>query len=127
MTIPFSLTEKAFILDSLREVSKVWARAFGKASFNLAIQDGKAHLQLGFQLGFPGDPHIPPCPNHPPPRFKGSVRKERDRLRAAEHQARLLATSNSSSNIVVSATLSAPSTSVPTQTSSKAASVSTTN
>ena len=115
MTIPFSLSEEAFLLKSLREVTKVWARASGQANFNLSIQDGQAHLQLGFQLGLPGDPHIPPSSSPPPPsRFKSSVRKERDRLRAAEHQARLLATSIASSNIAVSASESVPSTSIPT-------------
>ena len=87
-SIPFSLSEEAFLLNSLHEVTKVWARATGKATFNLSVQDGQAHLQLGFQLGMPGDPHLPP---HQPskPRFKTSVRKERDRVRAAEHQAKI--------------------------------------
>ena len=115
------MSEEAFLLKSLREVTRVWARASGQANFNLSIEDDQAHLQLGFQLGLPGDPHIPPSSSPPtPPRFKSSVRKERDRLRAAEHQAKLLATHNSSSNIAVSASESVPSTSITTQTSNKA-------
>ena len=91
-TTTFSLSEEAFLLSSLKEVTKVCARASGKASFNLSVQDGQAHLQLGFQLGLPGDDHLPPQPHHHdlyPHRRKGSVRKERDRIRAAEHQARI--------------------------------------
>ena len=87
-SIPFSLSEEAFLLNSLHEVTKVWARATGKATFNLSVQDGQAHLQLGFQLGMPGDPHLPPY-QPSKPRFKTSVRKERDRVRAAEHQAKI--------------------------------------
>ena len=84
----FSLSEEAFLLNSLREVTKVWASQSGKASFNFSVQDGQAHLQLGFQLGLPGDHHLPPS-EVSSPRYKGSVRKQRDRMRAAEHQARL--------------------------------------
>ena len=101
-SIPFSLSEEAFILNSLSEVTKVWARATGKATFNFSVQDGQAHLQLGFQLGMPGDPHLPP---HPPslPKAKTSFRRERDRLRAAEHQERL--NSTKIPNVVVSTTI----------------------
>ena len=75
-TFPFSLSEEAFLLDSLREVTKVWGRASGKASFNLSIEDGQANLHLGFQLGLPGDLHLP-LPHHDPspPKYKGSVRR----------------------------------------------------
>ena len=102
-TIHFSLSEEAFLLNSLQEVTKVWARASGKANFNLSVQDGQAHLQLGFQLGLPDDYHLPPPPGAFVPKYKGSVRKERDRQRAAEHQARLRATSTLDSEIVVPA------------------------
>ena len=84
---PFSLSEEAFLLKSLSEVTKVWASATGKATFNFSVQDGQAHLQLGFQLGRPGNHHLPPQPPGSN-KTKTSFRKERDRLRAAEHQAR---------------------------------------
>ena len=84
---PFSLSEEAFLLKSLSEVTKVWASATGKATFNFSVQEGQAHLQLGFQLGRPGNHHLPPQPPGSN-KTKTSFRKERDRLRAAEHQAR---------------------------------------
>ena len=100
-SIPFSLSEEAFLLNSLSEVTKVWARSTGKATFNFSVQDGQAHLQLGFQLGMPGDPHLPP---HPPclPKTKTSIRRERDRQRAAEHQAKHY---TNNPNVVVSTTI----------------------
>ena len=39
-------------------------------------------------MGLPGDLHLPPS-EVSYPRYKGSVRKQRDRMRAEEHQARL--------------------------------------
>ena len=100
--INFSLSEEAFLLNSLQEVTKVWARASGKASFNLSVQDGQAHLQLGFQLGLPTEYHLPPSKT-PLPKQNESVRKERNRKRAAEHQARLHASQTSKSEEAVSA------------------------
>ena len=108
-TIHFNLSEEAFLLKSLNEVTKVWARASGKASFNLSVNDGQAQLQLGFQLGLPNDYHLPP-PRPATPRYKGSVRKERDRLPAAEHQARLSAASSLNSKLAAPATVESPST-----------------
>jgi hypothetical protein len=103
------MTEESFILRSLREVVNIWTRGSGQASFNLEIQDGVADLKLGFQLGKPSDPHpIPMCSDyvHPQPhhvdlphehagfqhrkhprRHKGPKQHERDRARAAKHQA----------------------------------------
>ena len=104
----FNYTEEAFLLSSLSEVVKVWARGSGQASFNLKISDGKAELQLGFQLGHPAEPHCDPVPLPPPPqepcqeqhhcdqpwqvprhrrrRHKGPAQHARDRERAAMHQ-----------------------------------------
>ena len=57
----FNYTEEAFLLSSSgREVVKVWARGSGQASFNLKISDGKAEVQLGFQLGHLAEPHCNP-------------------------------------------------------------------
>ena len=105
-TIQFSLSEEAFLLKSLNEVTKVWARASGKAIFNLSVQDGQAHFQLGFQLGLPDNHHLPPPPRVP--RYKGPVRQERGRKRAAEHQARLTASSTLNSKVAVPASSQLP-------------------
>ena len=98
----FTLSEEAFLLSSLSEVVKVWARGSGQANFNLKIDDGVADLQLNFKLGHPTDAHINQEPKYPSPyqdqdghlQKKRNVRKSpsqrnRDRTRAAQHQARL--------------------------------------
>ena len=93
---PFSLTEEAFLLRSLREVVNVWASGSGQATFNLNISNGSADLQLGFQLGLPTESHLHPqhhhehvfCPKPPmSSRRKSPSQRRRDRLRAAKHQA----------------------------------------
>ena len=58
MDTTFSLSEEAFLLRSLKEVVLVWTRGSGQASFNLTVEDGRANLQLGFQLGSPSDSHL---------------------------------------------------------------------
>jgi hypothetical protein len=99
----FSLTEEAFLLNSLHEIVKIWARGKGKASFSLDVSDGLANLSLGIQLGHPSDQHYDPgaqlhhlSPREQPQdvvqqrrRHKGPKRREKDRARAAAHQARL--------------------------------------
>ena len=60
MNTMFSLSEEAFLLRSLKEVVLVWTRGSGQASFNLTVEDGRANLQLGLQLGSPSDNHIAP-------------------------------------------------------------------
>ena len=56
-------TEEAFLLGSLNEVVKVWARGFGQAKFDLNICDGVAELSLNFKMGH----HSQHCdPPHPP-------------------------------------------------------------
>ena len=52
-------------------------------------------------MGLPTDQHLPPYART---RYKGSVRKERDRHRAAEHQARLSATSTLTPEVAVTVT-----------------------
>jgi hypothetical protein len=47
----FSRSEEAFLLRSLREVTMVWHRGTGQATYNLQIKDGQANLQLSFQQG----------------------------------------------------------------------------
>ena len=117
----FSMTEEAFLLHSLKEVVNIWSSGSGQASFNFSVEDGLASLQLGFQLGRPGDPHFSPQDSdhvqpQPQPddlpqeqagwqqqrrrrrRFKGPAQRTRDRARAAAHQA-----SNQSSTAAVTA------------------------
>ena len=99
----FNPTEEAFLLNSLHEIVKIWARGSGKASFSLEVSDGQANLSLGIQLGHPGDQHYDPGAHlhhhhlhdqqqdviKPKRRHKGPKRREKDRARAAAHQARL--------------------------------------
>ena len=105
-TTTFSYTEEAFLLSSLHEVVKVWARGSGQASFDLRINSGIAELNLGFQLGHPASLHCdhpppqppgpPPCPHHEAhgqvpdhPRHRrrnrGPARRKRNRLCAEMH------------------------------------------
>ena len=51
------MSEEDFLPRSLREVTMVWQRGNGQASFNLKIRDGQADLLLSFQLGKPEDHH----------------------------------------------------------------------
>ena len=104
-TTTFNYTEEAFLLSSLQEVVKVWARGSGQASFDLQVTNGVADLKLGFRLGHPADLHSEPAP--PPPhlnpqqvhhpnqdhfrphrRQKGPKRRERDRKRAEMYEHR---------------------------------------
>ena len=101
MDTNFSVTEEAFLLRSLKEVVNVWARGSGQATFSLNINNGVADLQLGFQLGLPCDAHLhhhqhgPVHQHHLPSqdqqvyqgRRKTPSRRNRDRVRAAQHQA----------------------------------------
>ena len=92
----FNYSEEAFLLSTLKEVTKIWAKGKGQASFHLDISDGCADLQLKFKLGNPCDLHCDVDPPQPHPvheqprhrRWKGPGRRERDRLRAQEHQAK---------------------------------------
>ena len=101
-------TEEAFLLSSLNEIVKVWARGSGQAKFDLSICDGVADLSLNFKLGHPSDQHCDPSPQpsqhdepdaqhegeepgqeplRPVPQCKSQARRERNRLRAARHRA----------------------------------------
>ena len=105
-TTTFNYTEEAFLLSSLQEVVKVWARGSGQASFDLQVTNGVADLKLGFRLGHPADLHSEPAAPPPPHlnpqqvhhpyqdhfrphrRQKGPKRRERDRKRAEMYQHR---------------------------------------
>ena len=82
----FSYTEEAFLLRSLQEVVMVWKRGIGQANFNLQVKDGKSDIQLSFQLGQPGEPHLYP-PDQKKVRFKTAKQRQRDNVRAAAYQA----------------------------------------
>ena len=88
MATIFHPSEEAFLLRSLSEVVQIWHRGTGQAGFNLAVKEGKADLQLSFQLGHPSDPHVQPPQTHPRHRVKTLKQKQRDRDRAAAHHAR---------------------------------------
>jgi hypothetical protein len=94
-TSTFSYTEEAFLLCSLHKVVKVWA-----GGFDLKIDNGVAHLNLGFQLGHPASLHCDPPQHQPYPgpvpghhgqqphhrrRKKGPSRSKRDKLRTEMH------------------------------------------
>ena len=107
----FNNTEEAFLLSSLNEIVKVWAKGSGRAKFDLNICDGVAELSLNFKLGHPSDQYCDPP--HPPqqhvqrdahqqgeergqdqetfrppvPRRMIRAQRERNRLRAARHRA----------------------------------------
>ena len=99
----FTISEEAFLLSSLSEVSKVWARGSGHTNFVLKIENGVTDLQLNFKLGHPTDAHIQQCEDvvHPPHQsqdiapgkkknvWKTPSRNRHERARAAQHQARL--------------------------------------
>ena len=96
----FSYIEEVFLLGSLHEFVKVWARGNGQASFDLNIENGNA--QWNFTLGNPGSPHcaIPLHQNHPQPNGhqhdqqahrrwrKGPARQKRDKLCAEMYDVR---------------------------------------
>ena len=92
----FSYTEEAFLLKCLHEVVLVWKRGTGQANFSFTVKDGKYDIQLGFQLGQPGDPHLQP-PAQTKRRFKSVKQRQRDRERAAAYQARQASSADKSS------------------------------
>ena len=94
----FSNTEEGFVLSSLNEFVKVWGSG-GQANLNLECKDGLACIKLKFDLGHPGQPHIPrPQYLHPAyqtkPRRYGPSRQRKNLERAkAHHDAKSVAAS----------------------------------
>ena len=78
----FNHTEDAFLLSSLQEVVRVWARGTGHADFGLNVNDGVAELKLSFTLGHPYDLHCTPpqfvSPN--PDQDSGVPRKDIEKV-----------------------------------------------
>ena len=83
------------VLNSLAELLCIWVLR-GEASLSLNTKDGVTTIAFTHSLsGHPEDPfHPPPAPSGPSPqccrrrrRRRGPARRERDRKRAAGHQA----------------------------------------
>ena len=91
-----SRSNSQFVVASVTEFLSVWALG-GKAALNLTTSDGLATVGFNCTLGHPGAPHSipafspPPSPptSYPPrrPRHRGPAQREKNRLRAARHQA----------------------------------------
>ena len=83
-----------FLAASVTEFMTVWSMS-GEASLNLSTIGGITTIGFNCTLGKPGAPHLlpPSTPSHPSsspsrkPRHRGPAEKERNRLRAARHQA----------------------------------------
>ena len=84
-----------FLGASVNEFIQIWALG-GDASLNLSTHGGRATVSFNCTIGQPGAPHsLPPShaptpPPHPPPhrpRHRGQAERDRNRLRAARHQA----------------------------------------
>ena len=83
-----SRTNSQFVAASLTEFLSVWSMN-GEANLNLATKGGNLDIQFSLSLGNPGAP-FSPSPPAPPPykaRHRGPAQKERNRARAARHQA----------------------------------------
>ena len=96
-----SRTSMNFLTASLEEFISVW-RMGGNSSLHLTTSSGQVNIGFNLQLGhpdFPFPPHsAPPFPPSQPtphfhpspsprPRHRGPVQREKNRLRAALHQA----------------------------------------
>ena len=77
-----------FVAASLTEFLSVWSMA-GEANLNLFTKGGNLDIQFSLSLGNPGAPFSPSPPAPPPHKacHRGRAQKERNRARAARHQA----------------------------------------
>ena len=88
------IQKKEVVLNSVAEFLGIWA-VRGEASLSLNTKDGVTTITFSHSLsGHPEDPlHPPPAPTGAPAqrrrrrRHRGPARRERDRQRAARHQA----------------------------------------
>ena len=82
------ILKKEVVLNSVAEFLGCWAVG-GKATLSLNTQDGVTTITFSNTLsGHPEDPlHPPPSTQHRRRRHRGPARRERDRQRAARHQA----------------------------------------
>jgi hypothetical protein len=91
-----SRSNSQFLGASVSEFINIWALG-GDASLNLKTSGGLSTVSFNCTLGHPGAPHSPPPPSSSPvssskspslhPRHRGPAERERNRLRAAQHQA----------------------------------------
>ena len=90
-----SRSNSHFLFASVNEFVSAWALG-GTASLSLTTSNGQATVGYNCTLGHPGAPHFssppsPPHPNPPPPprrpRHRGPGEREKNRQRAACHQA----------------------------------------
>ena len=107
-----------FLGASVNEFIQIWALG-GDANLNLSTNGGRTTVSFNCTIGPPGAPHfLPPSPAPAPaapppphrPRHRGPSEKERNRLRAARHQAAQVeaAAPVSSSPPVLSSTETSP-------------------
>lgn len=80
-----------FLTASVNEFISVWALQ-GNASLSLTTSNGEANVSFNCTLGHPSAPHslppfLPSSPPHCQPRHRGPSERERNRERAARHQA----------------------------------------
>ena len=89
-----SRSNSQFLGASVHEFMQIWALS-GDATLNLTTSGGNTTVEFKCTLGQPGAPHsLPPSPpfSFPPsvphrPRHRGPAERERNRRRAACHQA----------------------------------------
>ena len=87
--LPTRMTpKKQVVLNSVAEFLGIWA-VRGEASLSLNTKDGVTTIAFTHSFsGHPEDPlHPPPAPTQRRRRHRGPARRERDRQRAARHQA----------------------------------------
>ena len=87
--LPTRMTlRKEVVLNSVAEFLGIWA-VRGEASLSLNTKDGVTTIAFTHSFsGHPEDPlHPPPAPTQRRRRHRGPARRERDRQRAARHQA----------------------------------------
>ena len=82
------IPKKEVVLNSVAEFLGIWA-VRGEASLSLNTKDGVTTIAFAHSFsGHPEDPlHPPPAPTQRRRRHRGPARRERDRQRAARHQA----------------------------------------
>ena len=89
-----SRSNSQFLGATVHEFMQIWALN-GDAILNLTTSGGTVNLDFKCSLGQPGAPHSPPpsAPSSPPPPaprrpcHRGPAEREKNRLRAARHQA----------------------------------------